>query len=329
MSRYWRMKGYDVLHPMGWDSFGLPAEQFAINTGAQPAETTAKNIANFKRQLKMLGFSYDWDREIATTDVDYVKWTQWIFLQLYKKGLAEQSSVSVNWCPALGTVLANEEVINGLSERGDHPVKRLPLRQWILKITDYADRLEAGLDGLDWPSGTMTSQQQWIGKSEGCNADFEVDGLDGEKITVFTTRADTLMGVTYVTLAPEHPLVSAVTTEDQRAEVDEYVEKTSSRSDLDRTSAKEKTGVFTGGYAIHPISGEKVPIWVGDYVLGSYGTGAVMAVPAHDDRDFEFAQKFGLEVKTVVKPKKEGTEVPEDAAFTAPGVAVKIGRAHV
>lgn len=325
MSRYWRMKGYDVLHPMGWDSFGLPAEQFAINTGAPPAETTAKNIANFKRQLKMLGFSYDWDREIATTDVDYVKWTQWIFLQLYKKGLAEQSSVSVNWCPALGTVLANEEVINGLSERGDHPVKRLPLRQWILKITDYADRLEAGLDGLDWPSGTMTSQQQWIGKSEGCNADFEVDGLDGEKITVFTTRADTLMGVTYVTLAPEHPLVSAVTTEEQRAEVDEYVEKTSSRSDLDRTSAKEKTGVFTGGYAIHPISGEKVPIWVGDYVLGSYGTGAVMAVPAHDDRDFEFAQKFGLDVKTVVKPKKEGTNVPEDAAFTAPGVAVNSG----
>jgi len=281
MARYYRMKGYDVLHPMGWDSFGLPAEQFAINTGAQPAETTAKNIANFKRQLKMLGFSYDWDREVATTDVDYVKWTQWIFLQLYKKGLAKQSSVSVNWCPELGTVLANEEVINGLSERGDFPVERLPLRQWILKITDYADRLEEGLDGLDWPSGTMSSQKQWIGKSVGCNADFAVDGLDGEKITVFTTRADTLMGVTYVTLAPEHPLVSSVTSEEQKAEVDEYVTATSSRSDLDRTSSKEKTGVFTGGYAIHPISGEKVPIWVGDYVLGSYGTGAVMAVPAH------------------------------------------------
>lgn len=325
MSRYWRMKGYDVLHPMGWDSFGLPAEQYAINTGAQPAETTEKNIANFKRQLKMLGFSYDWDREIATTDIDYVKWTQWIFLQLYKKGLAEQSSVSVNWCPALGTVLANEEVINGLSERGDHPVERLPLRQWVLKITDYADRLEAGLDGLDWPSGTMTSQQQWIGKSEGCNADFEVDGLEGEKITVFTTRADTLMGVTYVTLAPEHPLVSAVTTDDKKAEVDDYVATTSSRSDLDRTSSKEKTGVFTGGYAIHPISGEKVPIWVGDYVLGSYGTGAVMAVPAHDQRDFEFAQKYGLDVVSVVKPKKEGIDVSEDEAFTSEGVAFNSG----
>ena len=226
------MKGYDVLHPMGWDSFGLPAEQFAINTGAQPADTTAKNIANFKRQLKMLGFSYDWEKEIATTDIDYVKWTQWIFLQLYKKGLAEQSSVSVNWCPALGTVLANEEVINGLSERGDHPVERLPLRQWVLKITDYADRLEAGLDGLDWPAGTMTSQQQWIGKSEGCNIVFDIDGLDNEQITVFTTRADTLMGVTYVTLAPEHPLVSAVTSSEQKEEVEEYVATTSSRSDL-------------------------------------------------------------------------------------------------
>ncbi len=325
MARYWRMKGYDVLHPMGWDSFGLPAEQFAINTGAQPAETTAKNIANFKRQLKMLGFSYDWDREIATTDIDYVKWTQWIFLQLYKKGLAQQSSVSVNWCPALGTVLANEEVINGLSERGDHPVERLPLRQWLLKITDYADRLEAGLEGLDWPSGTMTSQQQWIGKSEGCNIDFAIEGLDDEKISVFTTRADTLMGVTYVTLAPEHPLVSAVTSPEQKEEVDEYVATTSSRSDLDRTSSKEKTGVFTGGYAIHPLNGEKVPIWVGDYVLGSYGTGAVMAVPAHDQRDFEFAAKYGLDVKSVVKPAKEGFELNDEQAFTDAGIAFNSG----
>jgi len=323
MARYWRMKGCDVLHPIGWDSFGLPAEQFAINTGAQPADTTAKNIANFKRQLKMLGFSYDWDREIATTDVEYVKWTQWIFLQLYKTGLAEQSSVSVNWCPALGTVLANEEVINGLSERGDHPVTRLPLRQWVLKITDYADRLEAGLDGLDWPSGTLTSQQQWIGKSEGCNIEFDVDGLDGEKITVFTTRADTLMGVTYVTLAPEHPLVSSVASPEQKDEVDAYVEATSSRSDLDRTAAKEKTGVFTGGYAIHPITGDKVPIWVGDYVLGSYGTGAVMAVPAHDERDFEFAAKYDLDIKWVVKPKKG--EASTDEAFTTNGVAVNSG----
>jgi len=319
------MKGYDVLHPMGWDSFGLPAEQFAINTGAQPADTTAKNIANFKRQLKMLGFSYDWEKEIATTDIDYVKWTQWIFLQLYKKGLAEQSSVSVNWCPALGTVLANEEVINGLSERGDHPVERLPLRQWVLKITDYADRLEAGLDGLDWPAGTMTSQQQWIGKSEGCNIVFDIDGLDNEQITVFTTRADTLMGVTYVTLAPEHPLVSAVTSSEQKEEVEEYVATTSSRSDLDRTAAKEKTGVFTGGYAIHPLNGKKVPIWVGDYVLGSYGTGAVMAVPAHDQRDFEFAAKYGLDVMSVVKPAREGVEVSEDEAFTDAGVAFNSG----
>eukprot|EP00979_Chaetoceros_neogracilis_P010353 scaffold2455_cov212-Chaetoceros_neogracile.AAC.7 len=325
MSRYWRMKGYDVLHPMGWDSFGLPAEQYAINTGAQPAETTTNNIATFKRQLKSLGFSYDWEREIATTDVDYVKWTQWIFLQLYKMGLAEQSSVAVNWCPALGTVLANEEIINGLSERGDHPVERFPLRQWVLKITEYADKLEAGLEGLDWPSGTMTSQKQWIGKSEGCNADFGVDGKEGEKITVFTTRADTLMGVTYVTLAPEHPLVSDITTEEQKAEVDEYVKRTSSRSDLDRTASKDKTGVFTGAYAVHPLSGEKVPVWVGDYVLGSYGTGAVMAVPAHDQRDLEFAQKYGLEIKAVVKPKKEGVELSDDEAFTSEGVAFNSG----
>lgn len=325
MARYWRMKGYDVLHPMGWDSFGLPAEQYAINTGAQPAETTALNIATFKRQLKSLGFSYDWDREIATTDIDYVKWTQWIFLQLYKKGLAEQSSMSVNWCPALGTVLANEEIINGLSERGNHPVERFPLRQWVLKITDYADRLEQGLEGLDWPSGTMTSQQQWIGKSTGCNADFDVFGLDGEKITVFTTRPDTLMGVTYVTLAPEHPLVQKITTDDRKEEVEKYVTETSSRSDLDRTASKEKTGVFTGGYAVHPISKEKVPVWVGDYVLGSYGTGAVMAVPAHDERDLEFAKKYGLPIVNVVKPVKENVEINENEAFTADGITFNSG----
>lgn len=322
MARYWRMTGHDVLHPIGWDSFGLPAEQFAVQTGAQPADTTASNIANFKRQLKMLGFSYDWDREIATTDVEYVKWTQWIFLQLYKKGLAEQSEVSVNWCPALGTVLANEEVINGLSERGDHPVMRLPLRQWVLKITNYADRLEEGLDGLDWPSGTLTAQQQWIGKSTGCQIVFDVEGSD-ESVTVFTTRADTLMGVTYVTLAPEHPLVSTITTDEQKEEVEKYVAATSSRSDLDRTSSKEKTGVFTGAYVIHPISGEKVPVWVGDYVLGSYGTGAVMAVPAHDSRDFEFAQAFDLDVKWVVKPQKG--ELDQESAFTEPGVAMNSG----
>lgn len=328
MARYWRMKGFDVLHPIGWDSFGLPAEQFAINTGTKPDVTTKKNIANFKRQLKMLGFSYDWDREIATTDVDYVKWTQWIFLQLFKKGLAKQSSVSVNWCPALGTVLANEEVINGLSERGDHPVERLPLRQWILKITDYADRLEAGLEGLDWPSGTLTSQKQWIGKSLGCNIEFDVDGFEAETITVFTTRVDTLMGVTYLTLAPEHPLVSKITSTSQKAEVDDYVKTTSSRSDMDRTSQKEKTGVFTGTYATHPITGEAVPIWVGDYVLGSYGTGAVMAVPAHDERDFEFATKFGLDVKWVVQPvskKGKAVDVDKTEAFTAEGLSMNSG----
>lgn len=323
MARYWRMKGFDVLHPIGWDSFGLPAEQFAIQTGAPPAQTTAKNIANFKRQLKMLGFSYDWRREVATTDVDYVKWTQWIFLQLFKKGLAQQSEVSVNWCPALGTVLANEEVIDGLSERGSHPVKRLPLRQWVLKITDYADRLEAGLDGLEWPSGTLTAQRQWIGRSVGCKIDFAVDGDQEDKITVFTTRADTLMGVTYVTLAPEHPLVEKITTDDQKGEVDEYVQEASNRSDLDRTSDKEKTGVFTGGYAVHPLTGAKVPVWVGDYVLGSYGTGAVMAVPAHDTRDFAFAQKYDLPIEWVITPVDgSDAEINKEEAFTEPGVLV-------
>lgn len=325
MSRYWRMTSHDVLHPIGWDSFGLPAEQFAIQTGTHPEVETKKNIANFKRQLQMLGFSYDWEKEVATTDVEYVKWTQWIFLQLYKMGLASQSEVSVNWCPALGTVLSNEEVINGLSERGDHPVTRLPLRQWVLKITEYADRLEQGLEGLDWPSGTMTAQEQWIGKSVGTEIDFNVDGVDDKKVTVFTTRADTLFGVTYVTLAPEHPLVSSVTTSDQKEEVDAYVTATSSRSDLDRTSSKEKTGVFTGGYAIHPLTNEKVPIWIGDYVLGSYGTGAVMAVPAHDERDYEFASKFGLEVKWVVEPTKKDGELSTEEAFTKAGVNVNSG----
>lgn len=320
MSRYWRMKGFDVLHPMGWDAFGLPAEQFAIQTGTPPRETTKRNIASFKRQLQMLGFSYDWDREVSTTDIEYVKWTQWIFLQLFKKGLAEQSEVPVNWCPALGTVLANEEVINGLSERGNHPVKRIPLRQWVLKITEYADRLEEGLDGLDWPAGTLSAQRQWIGKSEGTKIDFALEHNE-EKITVFTTRADTLMGVTYVTLAPEHSLVSAVTTADNKAAVESYVREASSRSDLDRTAAKEKSGVFTGGYCLHPLSGERIPIWVGDYVLGSYGTGAVMAVPAHDTRDFEFAKKFGLDIKWVIQPADKN-ELDIEEAFIEPGITV-------
>ena len=325
MSRYYRMTSHDVLHPIGWDSFGLPAEQFAIQTGTHPDVTTKANIDNFKRQLQMLGFSYDWEKEVATTDIGYVKWTQWIFLQLFKKGLAKQSEVSVNWCPKLGTVLANEEVIDGLSERGDHPVIRLPLRQWVLKITEYADRLEKGLEGLDWPAGTMTAQEQWIGKSEGTEIMFDVKGMENEKVTVFTTRADTLFGVTYVTLAPEHPLVSQITTPEQKDEVDAYVTATASRSDLDRSSNKEKTGVFTGGYAIHPFTKEEIPIWIGDYVLGSYGTGAVMAVPAHDERDFEFASKFGLDVKWVVEPKKEGEEVSKEEAYTQHGVSANSG----
>jgi leucyl-tRNA synthetase len=314
MSRYYRMKGYDVLHPIGWDSFGLPAEQFAIQTGAQPADTTAKNIANFKRQLKSLGFSYDWQREIATTDVEYVQWTQWIFLQLFHKGLAEQSEVSVNWCPALGTVLANEEVIDGKSERGSHPVIRLPLRQWVLKITEYADRLEQGLKDLDWPAGTMTAQKQWIGKSIGTNIDFS---MGDASISVFTTRADTLMGVTYVVLAPEHPLIDTITTNEQRDAVQAYVEATSSRSDLDRTSSKDKTGVFTGACCQHPITGAEIPVWVADYVLGSYGTGAVMAVPAHDERDFEFAQKFDLNIEWVIEPTDGDWDRTQ--AYTEPG----------
>jgi leucyl-tRNA synthetase len=286
MARYWRMKGNDVLHPMGWDAFGLPAEQFAIQTGTPPAATTKLNIATFKRQLKMLGFSYDWEKELSTTDTTYFTWTQWIFLQLFKKGLALQSEVAVNWCAMLGTVLANEEVIDGLSERGNHPVERLPLRQWILKITNYADRLETGLAGLDWPAGTMTAQKQWIGKSTGCRIEFPLalmqqqeqkdnDGAN-DAIQVFTTRADTIMGVTYVTLAPEHPLVSQLCTPAQKQAVENYVETTKRRSDLDRTSSKEKTGVFTGSYCYHPLTDDLVPIWVADYVLGSYGTGAVM-----------------------------------------------------
>mmetsp|Transcript_18039 Transcript_18039/g.29667 ORF Transcript_18039/g.29667 Transcript_18039/m.29667 type:complete len:897 (+) Transcript_18039:150-2840(+) len=331
MARYYRMKDLDVLHPMGWDSFGLPAEQHAINTGTHPRETTAENIANFKRQLKSLGFAFDWDREVATTDLDYVKWTQWIFLQLFKKGLATQSEVLVNWCPALGTVLANEEVIDGLSERGSHPVKRLPLRQWVFKITEYADQLEAGLEeaGLQWPEGTRAAQKAWIGRSVGARIDFRVAGAE-DAFSVFTTRPDTLLGVTYVVLAPEHPLVEKITAEGQKEAVRAYVEAAAGKSDMDRTAVgakAEKTGVATGAAAVHPLTGEEVPIWVADYVLGSYGTGAVMAVPAHDERDFAFARAFGLPVQQVVAPTEgeEGAAVDEEAAFTAPGVAVNSG----
>lgn len=300
LARMKRMQGYNVLHPMGWDAFGLPAEQYALDTGNDPAEFTEKNINNFRRQIKSLGFSYDWDREVNTTDPNYYKWTQWIFLKLYEKGLAYMDEVPVNWCPALGTVLANEEVIDGKSERGGHPVIRKPMKQWMLRITAYADRLLEDLEELDWPESIKEMQRNWIGRSEGANIHFQVDGHH-ETFTVFTTRPDTLFGATYAVLAPEHPLVEKITTSEQKEAVDAYLKQIQSKSDLERTDlAKEKTGVFTGAYAINPANGEKLPIWIADYVLMSYGTGAIMAVPAHDERDYEFAKKFHLPIKEVV-----------------------------
>jgi leucyl-tRNA synthetase len=314
LSRMKRMQGYNVLHPMGWDAFGLPAEQYAIDTGNDPAEFTALNIATFKRQIKALGFSYDWDREINTTDPGYYKWTQWIFLQLYKKGLAYIDEVAVNWCPALGTVLANEEVIDGKSERGGHPVERRPMKQWMLKITAYAERLIEDLEDLDWPDSLKEMQRNWIGRSEGAEVTFNIDGHD-ESFTVFTTRPDTLFGATYAVLAPEHPFVEKITTEAQQEAVTAYLDQIKSKSDLERTDlAKDKTGVFTGAYAINPTNGEKMPIWIADYVLMSYGTGAIMAVPAHDERDYEFAKKFELPIKAVVA----GGDI-EKEAYTGDG----------
>ncbi|CUB17038.1 Leucine--tRNA ligase [Bacillus subtilis] len=314
LSRMKRMQGYDVLHPMGWDAFGLPAEQYALDTGNDPAVFTKQNIDNFRRQIQSLGFSYDWDREINTTDPEYYKWTQWIFLKLYEKGLAYVDEVPVNWCPALGTVLANEEVIDGKSERGGHPVERRPMKQWMLKITAYADRLLEDLEELDWPESIKDMQRNWIGRSEGAHVHFAVDG-HAESFTVFTTRPDTLFGATYTVLAPEHALVENITTAEQKEAVEAYIKEIQSKSDLERTDlAKTKTGVFTGAYAINPVNGEKLPIWIADYVLASYGTGAVMAVPGHDERDFEFAKTFGLPVKEVVK----GGNV-EEAAYTGDG----------
>ncbi|MEY9978056.1 leucine--tRNA ligase [Lysinibacillus sp. RC79] len=314
LSRFKRMQGYNVLHPMGWDAFGLPAEQYALDTGNDPAEFTAKNIATFKRQIQELGFSYDWDREINTTDPEYYKWTQWIFIQLYKKGLAYVDEVAVNWCPALGTVLANEEVIDGKSERGGHPVERRPMKQWMLKITAYADRLIDDLEEVDWPESIKDMQRNWIGRSEGAEVTFSIDGTD-ENFTVFTTRPDTLFGATYCVIAPEHKLVEQITTADQRQAVEAYLDKVKLKSDLERTDlAKEKTGVFTGAYAVNPINGKKMPIWVADYVLISYGTGAIMAVPAHDERDYEFATEFGLEIIPVL----EGGDISKEA-FTGDG----------
>ncbi|MCA9217590.1 MAG: leucine--tRNA ligase, partial [Planctomycetales bacterium] len=386
VSRYFRMKDYDVLHPMGFDSFGLPAEEHAIKTNTPPRIQTEKNIDTFRRQLKSLGFSYDWDREIATTDVDYFRWTQWIFLVLYdtwfedeqQKGrpisdlpipdnvtnagedavrefqdahrLAFQSDALVNWCPGLGTVLANEEVIDGKSERGGHPVQRIPLRQWMLRITVYADRLEKGLDGLDWSEGIKSLQRNWIGRSEGAEVDFfignesEFDEWKAERsasgwpkqpsddvLRIYTTRPDTLFGATYMVIAPEHPFVSRLTSPEQSDAVNSYCEKAASKSDLERTElVKEKTGVFTGSYAINPVNGGKVPIWVADYVLISYGTGAIMAVPAHDTRDFEFAEQFEIPIVAVVDPG-DSNDVDRDSVlagkevFTGLGVAVNSG----
>jgi len=362
VARYKRMRGFNVLHPMGWDAFGLPAEQYAIETGTDPKETTRKNIDNMRRQIKSLGFSYDWDREINTTDPQYYKWTQWIFLKFYNsyfdeaeqkakpieqlpipEGLSEaerreyidqhrlayEAEVPVNWCPALGTVLANEEVVGGVSERGGHPVIRKPMRQWMLRITKFAERLLRDLDEVDWPESIKKLQIDWIGRSVGAEVEFKVDGFD-EVIRVFTTRPDTLFGATYVVLAPEHPLVEKITTPDRIDIVRQYQEEAARKSDLDRTDlAKEKTGVFTGAYAINPVNGEKIPIWIGDYVLISYGTGAIMAVPAHDERDFEFAKKYNLPIIPVVEPDdSEEAELVKQGkiCFTGEGKAINSGQ---
>lgn len=319
-SRFKRAQGYNVLHPMGFDSFGLPAEQYSIKNNKHPGPFTDINIDNFIRQLKRCGFSYDWDRVIKTSDPKYYKFTQWIFIQLFKKNLAYYGERPVNWCPALGTVLANEEVIDGKSERGGYPVVRIPMKQWVLKITAYGDKLLAGLDDLDWPSSTIQMQRNWIGKSQGAEVDFKIENTD-KKFSVFTTRVDTLYGCTYVVLAPEHPLVKEITTKDQKEPVENYINECQRKSDLERTSLnKEKTGVFTGSYAINPVNGKKVPVFIGDYVLGSYGSGAVMAVPAHDERDYAFALKHNLPIIEVVK----GGDISK-AAFTEDGVHINSG----
>ncbi|GEO65089.1 leucine--tRNA ligase [Companilactobacillus nantensis] len=313
IARMKRAQGYNVLHPMGFDAFGLPAEQYALNTGNNPADFTEKNINNFKRQINSLGFSYDWDREVRTTDPKFYKWTQWIFEQMYKKGLAYESETLVNWSPDLGTVVANEEIIDGKTERGGFPVIRKPMRQWMLKITAYADRLLDDLDDIDWPENIKEMQRNWIGRSVGAQVTFDVADSD-DKINVFTTRPDTIFGVEYMTLAPEHKLVDKITTPEQKAAVDAYKEEVSHKSDLDRTDLNdEKTGVFTGAYAINPVNGKKLPIWISDYVLVTYGTGAVMAVPAHDERDYDFAKKFDLPMQQVIEGNLD------DGVITADG----------
>jgi leucyl-tRNA synthetase len=350
LARYKRMRGFNVLHPMGWDAFGLPAEQFAIKTGQHPQITTGRNIARFRAQLRSIGFSYDWTREFSTTDPDYLRWTQWIFLKLYGSWfnpqtqkaesigtyqgedpdsvrLAYVAEMPVNWCPALGTVLANEEVVDGKSEIGGHPVERRPMRQWVLRITAYAERLIDELEGLDWPHGIKLLQRNWIGRSEGAAVKFSLAN-GGNDLEVFTTRPDTLFGATYVVLSPEHPFVAEITAPEQLQDVEAYQREVGSKSDLERTElTKEKTGVFTGAYAINPVNGERIPIWIADYVLMGYGTGAIMAVPAHDQRDFEFAKQFGLEIRRVVQEvgddrTMDGSNVPMAAAFSGEGIAV-------
>ncbi len=320
LARYQRAKGKNVLHPIGWDAFGLPTEQYAIKTGRHPRQTSIERIAHFRNQLRSVGFSYDYDREVDTTDPNYYRWTQFIFLQLFKRGLAYVDKRPVWWCEELKTVLANEEVIDGKSERGNHPVVRRSLRQWVLRITAYAERLLEDLKDIDWPESTKKMQQEWIGKSIGATARFALDGFD-ETIEIYTTRPDTLLGATYMVLSPEHPLVPKITSENNRDAVSKYIDSAAAKSDLERTDlAKEKTGVFTGSYAVHPLTGNKIPVWIADYVLISYGTGAIMAVPAHDTRDFEFAEQFDLPIVQVIKG--DGTESLPTSAMAPSSIQV-------
>ena len=322
-ARFKRMQGYAVFQPMGFDAFGLPAENYAIKTGIHPKDSTEKNIANMEKTLREMGASFDWSAEIKTCDPSYYKWTQWMFLQLYKHGLAYRKEALVNWCPSCETVLANEQVVNGLCERCKSPVSRRNMTQWFFKITDYAEELLSGLDTIDWPEKTKQMQRNWIGKSTGCEIIFTADNEDKDEIRVFTTRCDTVFGVNYVVLAPEHPLLRKLTTEENRAAVEAYVEYAAKANDIDRLSTtREKTGVFTGSYAINPVNGKRIPVYTADYVLYSYGTGAVMAVSAHDERDFEFAKKYGLPVTQVIKAKKGETVLP----YTENGVLVNSGK---
>jgi leucyl-tRNA synthetase len=322
IARMKRAQGFNVLHPMGWDAFGLPAEQYAAKTGKHPRKTTEENIETFRRQINAIGLGYDWEREVATMDPKYFRWSQWIFLQMFLRGLAYVDEKPVWWCPELGTVLANEEIVDGKSEVGGFPVERRPLRQWVLAITRYADRLLAGLKNLDWPDSTKRMQAAWIGRSEGAEVEFEIAGRSDAKLRIFTTRPDTLFGATYMVVAPEHPLVPSLTTDANRAAVDVYTKAAAAKSDLERTElAKEKTGVFTGSHAINPVNGARIPIWVADYVVMGYGTGAIMAVPGHDTRDFEFAEKFSLPIVRVIK----GADGEDDLPFTGDGVLVNSG----